>query len=189
MGEGQADTERAEGHGIPADRILIVFAALCVVAVLVIGLGGGRTASEGGAAPDFQLALYGGGETRLADYEGRILVINFWASWCGPCRAELPALQAAWTEYRGRGVAFLGITVRDVAERAQALIDEFGLTYPNAYDPYNTIWQSYGLTGVPETVFVAADGVIAKRFIGQISQKALRAELDALLEASEKGTN
>ena len=168
------------------DQIVVAFAAISVLAILWFGFRG-RPAREGGAAPDFRLELYGDGETTLADYEGQVLALNFWASWCAPCRAELPALQAVWTEYQGRGVAFLGVNVKDVPERAQALIDEFELTYPNGYDPYNRIWGSFGLTGVPETVFVDRKGIIAKRHIGQISEKALRAELDELLEPEEKG--
>lgn len=114
--------------------------------------------------PDFTLSLLGGGGTfSRADLAGRPAVINFWASWCIPCREEAPLLERKWREYRDDGVVFLGVVVKDTPEDALDFVREYDLTYPIVWDPDQELAGALGLVGLPQTFFVDADG----RFVGQ----------------------
>ncbi len=113
-------------------------------------------------APDFTLPkLDGSGDLSLESLHGDVVVLNFWASWCPPCKDEAPALQAAWERWRDRGVVVLGVNVEDLTDDARGFVEEYGITYPNVRDGPGSIQGRYGLTGLPETVFVDAAGRIA----------------------------
>jgi cytochrome c biogenesis protein CcmG/thiol:disulfide interchange protein DsbE len=111
-----------------------------------------------------------------------VVVVNFWASWCAPCRDEAPVLERIWREYKDKGAILVGVNVNDVTTKAMAFIEEFNITYPNGPDPYNRISRAYGITGVPETFLIAKDGRLAKHYIGPISDARLRAALEELLQ-------
>jgi cytochrome c biogenesis protein CcmG/thiol:disulfide interchange protein DsbE len=111
-----------------------------------------------GPAPEFSLPrLTGGGKVSLASLRGKGIVINFWASWCRPCKAEAPLLEKAWRQYRSRGLVVVGIDSNDVSSDARAFAARHGLTYTLLHDPGAT-YDRYGLTGVPETFFVDRRG-------------------------------
>jgi cytochrome c biogenesis protein CcmG/thiol:disulfide interchange protein DsbE len=138
-------------------------------------------------APDLQLALFAaaeGGERatlRLAALAGQPAVINFWASWCQPCRQEAPVLERFAQEYGPRGVVFLGVNVWDNEGAARAFLAEYGLSYPNGVDVKGDAAIEYGLTGLPETFFVDREGRLVRKFIGPVTERALRAALEELL--------
>lgn len=136
----------------------------------------------GAPAPGFTLSLFDGRELSLADLHGLVVVVNFWASWCPPCRDEAPALERVWREYEDKGVVFVGVNVNDITAKAMAFIEEFNITYPNGPDPYNRISRAYHVTGVPETFLVAKDGRFAERYIGPITEARLRTALEELLQ-------
>lgn len=102
---------------------------------------------------------------------GNVVVINFWASWCVPCRDEAPALQAAWNRYRDRGVVILGVNVQDLVPEAQRFLKDVKATYPIVRDRDNTVYRAYGLTGVPETFFVDRQGRIVRKFPGVVTDQ------------------
>jgi cytochrome c biogenesis protein CcmG/thiol:disulfide interchange protein DsbE len=118
-----------------------------------------------GPAPDFTLTTFDGGTFRLSDYRGKVVVINFWASWCGPCRDEAPALESLWQQYKDKGVVFLGVTYADDPKDSQQFMAEFGVSYPNAEDGRSDVSKAlYRIQGVPETFVIDKQGNIENFF-------------------------
>jgi cytochrome c biogenesis protein CcmG/thiol:disulfide interchange protein DsbE len=115
---------------------------------------------------------------------GQPLVVNFWASWCLPCREEMPILEASWREYKD-SVLFVGINTQETNKKdAQALLNEFSLTYPNGRDESNRINIDYGLFGLPETFFIRADGTLQYRHSGAVNQEIMNEQIRTLLSGS-----
>lgn len=134
-----------------------------------------------GAAPDFTITTFEGAQFRLSEQRGKVIIINFWASWCIPCRAEAPVLQAVWERYRDLGVVVVGIDYLDTDRDAGAFIEEFELTYPNGPDLRTEISQAYRVQGVPETFIVDQGGNIAQFIYGAVNEAQLNKILDSLL--------
>jgi cytochrome c biogenesis protein CcmG/thiol:disulfide interchange protein DsbE len=128
----------------------------------------------GQPAAGFTLERLGGGTGgtgssstgSLADYRGKVVVLNFWGSWCAPCRTEAPDLRAFDDRNRSKGVALVGVTVKDKPKDSVKFLEEFGLTNPNFDDPIGRVNVEYGLTGVPETYIIDRSGVIRQKFFG-----------------------
>jgi cytochrome c biogenesis protein CcmG/thiol:disulfide interchange protein DsbE len=133
-------------------------------------------------ASDFTLPLFNGGELTLSNLKGKPVVINFWASWCPPCRDEAPILEEVWQLYRERGVTFIGVDIQDKEEDARAYIEEFDITYPNGQDLDGRITIDYGVGGIPVTFFVDREGMIVSRWVGAINQNLLVERLEELLK-------
>lgn len=137
-------------------------------------------------APDFEMAaLDGGGRIRLSDLAGNVVVLNFWATWCGPCRRESPGLQSTWEAYRDRGVRFLGVDYRDDQAAAKAYEGEFGITYPSVYDPAGELAFDYELVGFPTTFIIDRSGRIVYRFMGYTDAAILRKALEDVLSRGD----
>ena len=129
----------------------------------------------GDKTPDFTLDyLDGSGSMSSAELEGHPVVLNFWASWCIPCREESPLLERKWREYRDRGVRFVGVVIKDTPESALRFAERFDLTYPMLFDPDRVLARKLGLVGLPQTFFIDADG----RFIGSSDTEATGASGD-----------
>jgi cytochrome c biogenesis protein CcmG/thiol:disulfide interchange protein DsbE len=133
-------------------------------------------------APEFTLPVLAAGSAigradgeplSLRDLRGRPVVLNFWASWCDPCKREARILEAAWQEWRGRGLVVLGLDVQDLSENALDFIRRYGQTYPHVRDRGEDAYRAYGLTGVPETFFIDARGRVRVHWIGEISEDQL----------------
>jgi len=133
-------------------------------------------------APGFVLPRLGDSASiDLASLRGRVVVINFWASWCVPCREEAVALEATWQRYRDRGVVVLGVNVQDLVPEAERFLQATKTTYPVVRDRDNSIYRAYGLTGVPETFFVDRAGQIVRKFPGAVTD--VRVWFDAVEDA------
>ncbi|MCL4545401.1 MAG: TlpA family protein disulfide reductase [Chloroflexi bacterium] len=120
-------------------------------------------------APQFTLPLFSGETFDLRAQRGRPVLINFWASWCAPCKEEAVALQQSWQKY-GSQVAFLGVDVWDSDAQAKAFIATYHVTYPTGPDPSGRVAINYGLTGVPETFLISRQGQIVQHFVGPLSE-------------------
>ena len=143
---------------------VVVFAAALLVA---IGLGGppgpqviGGHPLVGWAAPDFALRDLDGHDVRLADFRGRPLLVNFWASWCLPCRAEFPLLQRALREHAGERLAIVGVVFKDSDADAARFMDAQGASWPALGDPGGATAAAYSVFAPPTTFYVDADGIV-----------------------------
>ena len=161
--------------------LLVVAVAVSVVlvtALLSFGLSRDPTLIRspllGRPAPDFALPTLEGDRTiRLSDLRGQVVVLNFWASWCGACREEHPNFVVAWERYRDLGVVFLGIVYQDKTANAIAYMREMGGDWPNVTDQSGVTALEYGVYGVPETFFIDGGGVIRHKQIGATSYDLL----------------
>ncbi len=124
-------------------------------------------------APAFELSLFEGGTFRLADHRGRVVLVNFWASWCPPCREEAPELEAAWRILGPEGTVLVGVNVWDSEEAARSFLRTHRITYPNGPDPRGRILVDFGVTGIPETYVVDREGRLMGRWVGPVAQKEL----------------
>jgi cytochrome c biogenesis protein CcmG, thiol:disulfide interchange protein DsbE len=129
-------------------------------------------------APSFTLPLFDGGTVALKDLKGKTVLLNFWASWCVPCRAEARALEAAWQKYKDRDVVFLGVDIQDNEESARDFLKEFGITYLNARDSSGQVAIDYGVWGIPETFFIDPQGRITYKHVGELRAPIIAAKLD-----------
>jgi cytochrome c biogenesis protein CcmG/thiol:disulfide interchange protein DsbE len=134
-------------------------------------------ARVGQVAPDFALADLDGNPLRLNDLRGRPVIVNFWASWCGPCVEEFPLLQAAASRHRADGLTLVGIVYRDNSEAARAFMARLGASWPAAMDPGEQVAESFGIYGPPETFFIDSTGVVRGRQIGQLTAADLDRQL------------
>jgi cytochrome c biogenesis protein CcmG/thiol:disulfide interchange protein DsbE len=156
-----------------------------LVAVLASGFGTDpkivSNALPGKAAPAFSLATLEGDPVSLADLKGSPAVLNFWSTWCQPCKIEHPFLVAAAQAYKGRGVAFLGVLYDDEPAAARRFLNEKGFGFPTLYDPTQRIVVDYGVTGVPETFILDAAGQVYRKKVGPFSEGELESILEELL--------
>jgi cytochrome c biogenesis protein CcmG, thiol:disulfide interchange protein DsbE len=178
-------------------KLALQIAAVGLVALLLALLGwrlvdrqagqdiaSGALAGHKPAAPNFELPqLTGDGTIALASYRGKVVVLNFWASWCVPCREEAPALQSAWERYRGRGVVVLGVNAQDFAGDARGFVDRYDLTYPNVHDGPGSTLGKFGITGFPETMVVDRTGKIVRYQPGEISADELEQGIQEALQS------
>jgi cytochrome c biogenesis protein CcmG/thiol:disulfide interchange protein DsbE len=139
---------------------------------------------QGEPAPDFTLQTFDGESVVLSELRGRVVVVNFWASWCKPCEQEAADLENAWRHYRDRGVMFLGVDYVDTETEARGYLARFGITYPNGPDLGTAISHRYRIRGVPETFVIDQEGILRKLFVGPTTQSALMAEIEPLLNAA-----
>lgn len=146
-----------------------------------------KTGTVGKPAPAFTLAdLAGHGSISLDQYTGKVVVLNFWASWCVPCKEENPALTEVWERYRDTDVVLVGIVFQDTVDAAREYTRRLGNTWPSAVDANGQVALSYGVFGPPETYFIGADGVIAGRHIGPIDAVTLTNGIEALRKAAKR---
>jgi peroxiredoxin len=135
------------------------------------------------AAPEFSGELLDGGAFDSTELDGGITVINFWGSWCAPCRVESPEFQEVYAEVRDRGVQFLGVNVKDTDQLARAFEDSFGIEFPSLYDPRGEValaFRDYPANNIPSTIVLDAQGRVAAVYTGPVEQEDLRAVLDLL---------
>lgn len=135
---------------------------------------------EGSVAPDFELANLSGETVRLSDYAGRPVVLNFWATWCAPCRVEMPELQRAHEEFGDDGPILLTINQEEPADRVREFFNDISLTLPALLDPKGRVGLTYGAVFLPTTVIIDPDGIVLTIHRGMISRETLNNYLSQL---------
>jgi cytochrome c biogenesis protein CcmG/thiol:disulfide interchange protein DsbE len=140
-----------------------------------------RTGTVGKPAAQFTAEkLDGTGQLSLSDYAGKIVVLNFFASWCPPCKVENPALVRVWERYRTSDVVIIGIVYNDSTDKAREYVRSNGVTWPTVQDGDGRVAFGYGAHGPPETYFIGRDGIVAGRHIGEITESVLVNAIDTL---------
>jgi peroxiredoxin len=169
-------------------HVLVLF--LSVTLLASCGLGGGDGAKsgamEGQRLPDVELTMIGGERMRVSDLVGQPVVLNFWATWCGPCKEEIPELQAAYNTYSAsKGLKIIGIT-DEAASDVRPFVEANQMTFPIAYDSSGRAGSRYRVQSIPTTLFVNAQGIVVTRHTGTLSQGRLKLYIERLLSnASE----
>jgi len=136
---------------------------------------------EAGEARDFELQLIGGGSLKLSDFRGKVVMVDFWASWCAPCRVEAPVLTRVYREFEGQDVEFVGVDVWDNIGDAEIFLEHEGQAYPNGSDADGLIAIDYGVRGIPEKYFIDRDGMLVKKLSGPLTETTLRDTVNELL--------
>ena len=184
MSEEQ-EIKEGKSRRSPWVRLLVWGGVLLLLGIVAIQLNKaqGGTVRVGEKAPDFVLTTFDGNEISSTELSGKVVVLNFWASWCQPCEVEAADLQNAWEMYEtGEEVVFLGVDYIDTDNEAMAYMERFGITYPNGHDLGTRISQAYGITGVPETFIIDQAGNLTHAQFGPfISLNAITSVIDPLL--------
>ena len=187
---------RARFYLLAAALVVVVGVLALLAAGLLQGAGLGARADKPQAplAPDFTLARLDGGEFHLAEQRGKVVVLNFWAPSCPPCRQEMPAIQQLWEAQQERDVVLVGVGLLgfgaglsgpegDTEEDMRAFAQEVGVTYPLVADT-GAVAQEYGVSGLPTTVFVTPEGRILRRWLGLMDEARLASFIE---EAQTQG--
>lgn len=168
---------------MPWRRILLALAVILpLIGILAYGfIRDPRYISSpliGRPAPPFTLTLFDGKKISLNDLRGKVVFLNFWASWCPPCRAEARDLEEAWQKYKDKKIVFLGIDIQDTEAAALAFLKEFEITYLNGRDASGKISIDYGVWGIPETFFIDPEGRITYKHVGDLGLPIITSKLD-----------
>lgn len=134
----------------------------------------------GNPAPAFTLTTLEGNELQLADLHGQAVVLNFWASWCGPCRAEMPELEQAFQEYREQGLIVLGVNQGEDPATVRGFLQQLGLSFPVVLDQQLQVSQLYHVNSLPSTFFIDRNGIIRDQVIGQMNTALLSERLRSI---------
>jgi peroxiredoxin len=142
----------------------------------------------GRAAPDFLLRTPDGGQLRLSDYRGKPLLVNFWASWCTPCKQEMPEIVKAYAAHRNTGFTVIAVDLQENAGAIQDFAQRFGMDFPIAIDrtgPVAETWRIGGpIQGIPSSYFIDANGIVVDRVFGPMTESTLTQKLESLIDST-----
>lgn len=167
---GTAATGAANARAVRIWQTIFIVVPLAFIILLAVRLWQTNNSEQraAGEAPPFTFTTFEGETIALADLRGKGVVLNFWASWCDPCREEAAMLEQTWQQEKDNGIVFLGLDYLDQEPAAKAYLAEYRVTYPNGPDLKSKAARDYGIKGVPETFFIDAEGKIAYMVIGPI---------------------
>lgn len=149
--------------------------------VLLPSTGQRAALAAGNNAPDFTLNGLTGAALSLSDYRGQVVLVNFWATWCPPCRAEMPDMQQVYMERKDRGFTIVAVNIQEAREPISNFVGKYSLAFPIALDTAGTVSQLYGIYGLPTSYFVDRSGRIAEVHVGPLTKSDILKKVDALL--------
>ncbi|MFQ5597741.1 MAG: redoxin domain-containing protein [Nitrospiria bacterium] len=139
----------------------------CCFAMVIILMGmAKRPPLVGGPVPHFQLESLNGSSGKISDYQGKVVLLNFWATWCEPCKKEMPEIQAAYDEYKDQGFVVLALNFGEKKSDAQKLVNEMGLTFPILLDRKVEVAERHNVVSLPVTFFIDPNGIIKEKVFG-----------------------
>jgi peroxiredoxin len=144
-----------------------------------LGAAGGDAPKENQPAPDFTLLDIDGNTVKLSDLKGKTVILNFWATWCPPCRKEFPLLIDTYETNKANGLVVLGVDVKEAVGPVRKFVDNFGATYPILLDTNGSVTSQYRVQGLPFTWFIDSDGIARVQIIGALSEGIIKAALEA----------
>ena len=176
-----------------ANSIVVFIIILVFIILLGYSIFGSKKAPKaspliGKKAPDFTLDLFDGTNLALSDLRGKTVLLNFWASWCMPCRQEAQALENSWQKYKDKDVVFIGVNVWDNSSNARNYMNNFGGAYPHGVDPEEEIQVDYGVGGVPETYFIDSSGLVRDKFTGPLTEQIIDYFITRAMDDTDNGT-
>ena len=151
---------------------------LFFILLLLVTIFGNRTSIKqspliGKKAPNVEIESFDGKKIRLSDLNDHVILLNFWASWCLPCKQEAPELDNSWIKYHDSDVVFLGINILDEENNARKYLDKYKPEYLNGFDREGSIALDFGVSGVPETYFIDKKGIIIDKYVGPLTEELI----------------
>ena len=174
----------------------MIIRRLLVVAIIFSLVGGCHTqegaegdksleiADTGQEAPDMPIPGIEGGVVRFDSFKGKVIVLNFWATWCPPCRKEMPLLESTYKRYKDKGLVILGINYNEDRERVLKFTQEMGVTFPIILDKELNLTRKYGVLALPATFFIDKKGIIRAQYKGEIVEEIIATKVEPLLSES-----
>jgi peroxiredoxin len=135
----------------------------------------------GKAAPNFSLERLDGSEVALSDLRGKGVVLNFWGTWCEPCKAEMPALQQNYEKYKDQGLEVIGVNIGESPVTINPFIEQYGVHFPILLDRQSQITKLYRIGPIPTTFFISPDGTVEEIFIGQLNEALIASKVEKIL--------
>lgn len=170
----------------PAKRVFSLIIIVIIVALTIVFVWSRRPSSEvaeiGRPAPAFTLGLLGGDYLSLDELRGKVVLLNFWATWCEPCRDEMPAMQRVYERYRDQGFEIVGINLREPEVTVKGFVSQLGLTFPIVYDLTGEVYDAYLVRPMPTSYFVDRQGIIRFLFIGPMTEEDIERRIRILLD-------
>lgn len=181
--ETKPKRDEASGNFFTPGTITLIVGMIALIIALAVQLGRQNQTRPipGQSAPGFAMTDFNDNDFSLEGLQGQIVVVNFWGSWCAPCREEAPELQAIHEDFQDEGVVMIGVNWLDVERRALDFIDEFSLTFSNAPDVEEIVAETYNIQGAPETFVIDRDGTVAFVYPGPVDYDTLERDLNSLL--------
>ncbi len=180
-----ASRARLVGQGVAIGLVVLLFILLAWSLIADEGGNLAKQANRGDRppAPDFDLErLDEEGRLQLASLRGKAVVVNFWASWCDPCKEEAPYLERLSKEHRERGLVVVGLDAKDFRADARTFAKRYGLTFPLVYDGPGSLTDPYGVTGFPETFVIDREGRVVEAFAGAVDGDELRERFETAVD-------